>query len=165
MFDLSFTELLLIGVVALVVLGPERLPKVARMTGLWVRRARAQWYSVKAELERDLAAEELRRSMHDVQQGVQAMDQSMRDTHAGMQRDLHQIGYEVRHGNPSAEPVDGDGSDFDAAVAEHDIHADGQDAASPTRHGIASPNTPPAASQHSRPPAATDTDEPRHDRG
>ena len=44
MFDLGFSELLLIAMVALVVLGPERLPKAARFAGLWARRARAQWF-------------------------------------------------------------------------------------------------------------------------
>ena len=63
MFDLGFGELLLIALVALVVLGPERLPKAARFAGLWVRRARAQWYSVRSELERELAAEELKRNL------------------------------------------------------------------------------------------------------
>ena len=63
MFDLGFFELLVIAVVALVVLGPERLPKAARVAGLWVRKARAQWYSVKSEFERELAAEELKRSL------------------------------------------------------------------------------------------------------
>ena len=63
MFDVGFGELLLIAVVALVVLGPERLPKAARFAGLWVRRARAQWYSVKAELERELEAEDLKRGL------------------------------------------------------------------------------------------------------
>ena len=61
MFDFSLGEMLVVALVALVVLGPERLPKAARFAGLWVRRARAQWYSVKSELERDLAAEELRK--------------------------------------------------------------------------------------------------------
>ena len=63
MFDIGFSELLIIAVVALVVLGPERLPKAARYTGLWVRKARAQWYSVKAEFEREMAADELKRSV------------------------------------------------------------------------------------------------------
>ena len=63
MFDLGFSELLLVALVALVVLGPERLPKAARFAGLWVRRARAQWHSVKSELERELGEEELRRSL------------------------------------------------------------------------------------------------------
>ena len=65
MFDLGFFELLVIAVVALVVLGPERLPKAARMGGLWVRKARAQWYSVKSEFERELAADEFKRSLVD----------------------------------------------------------------------------------------------------
>ncbi|AKC86831.1 Sec-independent protein translocase protein TatB [Pseudoxanthomonas suwonensis] len=70
MFDIGFGELLLIAVVALVVLGPERLPKAARFAGLWVRRARAQWYSVKSELERELEAEELKRSLQDTQSAL-----------------------------------------------------------------------------------------------
>ena len=65
MFDVGFSELLLVALVALLVLGPERLPRAARFVGLWVRRAGAQWHSVKAELERDLAAEELQRSLRE----------------------------------------------------------------------------------------------------
>ena len=63
MFDIGFSELFLVAIVALLVLGPERLPKAARFAGLWVRRARAQWYSVKSELESELADDELRRSL------------------------------------------------------------------------------------------------------
>lgn len=63
MFDVGFNEILIIAVVALLVLGPERLPKAARLTGLWVRKARAQWMAVKAELEHELAAEELQRNL------------------------------------------------------------------------------------------------------
>lgn len=65
MFDIGFSELLIIAVVALIVLGPERLPKAARFAGLWVRKARAQWYSVKSEFEREMAADELKRSVGD----------------------------------------------------------------------------------------------------
>ena len=82
MFDIGFTELLLIAVVALIVLGPERLPKAARFTGLWVRRARAQWYSVKSELERELAAEELKRSLHDAKQAAEDLKKTMQETEA-----------------------------------------------------------------------------------
>jgi len=63
MFDIGFSELLVIALVALIVLGPERLPKAARMAGLWVRRARAQWYAVRSELENELADEDMRRSI------------------------------------------------------------------------------------------------------
>lgn len=70
MFDIGFSELLVIAVVALVVLGPERLPKAARFAGLWVRRARNQWDSVKQELERELHADEIKRQFRDVQASV-----------------------------------------------------------------------------------------------
>lgn len=63
MFGIGFSEILVVAVIALLVLGPERLPKAARFAGLWVRRARAQWYSVKAELQRELAAEDLRKTL------------------------------------------------------------------------------------------------------
>lgn len=63
MFDVGFSELLLTALVALIVLGPERLPKAARMAGMWVRRARAQWQAVKSELETELAEEDMRRSI------------------------------------------------------------------------------------------------------
>lgn len=79
MFDVGFPELIVIAVVALVVLGPERLPKAARFAGLWVRRARNQWDSVKSELERELAAEELKRNLHDAQEALRrSQDQAER---------------------------------------------------------------------------------------
>lgn len=65
MFDLGFSELLLTAVVALLVLGPERLPRAAKMGGLMLRRARASWFSVKSQFERELADEELKRSLRD----------------------------------------------------------------------------------------------------
>ena len=88
MFDVGFGELLLIAVVALVVLGPERLPKAARFAGLWVRRARAQWYSVKAELERELEAEELKRSLQDTQAALKQAQAKLEDEFGQTQRAL-----------------------------------------------------------------------------
>lgn len=88
MFDVGFSELLIIAVVALLVLGPERLPKAARFAGLWVRRARAQWYSVKSELERELAAEELKRHLSEpldaLKPQMQALEQQLRDEYDGL---------------------------------------------------------------------------------
>ncbi len=60
MFDIGFWELLLVGVVALLVVGPERLPKLARTAGLWIGRGRRMLSSVKAEIDRELKAEELK---------------------------------------------------------------------------------------------------------
>ena len=63
MFDIGFWELAVIGVVALIVIGPERLPKVARTVGLWVGRMRGFVLSVKADIDHELRAEELKRIM------------------------------------------------------------------------------------------------------
>lgn len=79
MFDIGFSEVFVIAIVALIVLGPERLPKAARFAGLWVRRARAQWYSVKSELERELADEELKRSLRQAQDELRSAQQQLRD--------------------------------------------------------------------------------------
>ena len=95
MFDIGFSELLLIAVVALVVLGPERLPKAARFAGLWVRRARAQWDSVKQELERELEAEELKRSLQDVQASLRQAESQLRDSGQQLQRETEALRREI----------------------------------------------------------------------
>lgn len=65
MFDLSFSKLFLLAVIALIVLGPEKLPKVARMAGAMLRRARVGWESVRAEVEREIEMEEIKRAAHE----------------------------------------------------------------------------------------------------
>lgn len=60
MFDIGFSELTLIALVALVVIGPERLPKVARVVGKWVGHGRRVIGSVKDEIDREIKAEELK---------------------------------------------------------------------------------------------------------
>jgi sec-independent protein translocase protein TatB len=79
MFDIGFSELLIIAVVALLVLGPERLPTAARFAGLWVRRARAQWYSVKAEFEREIAQDELRKQAAEPFEGLGPQMRALQD--------------------------------------------------------------------------------------
>ena len=70
MFDVGFSEIALVAVVALLVLGPERLPRVARTAGALVRRARASWLNVRGEIERELAAEDLRKSIDEVRRAA-----------------------------------------------------------------------------------------------
>jgi len=91
MFDIGFSELLVIAVVALIVLGPERLPKAARFAGLWVRRARAQWYSVRDELERELASEELKRNLKDAQDALRDTEQRIRDSTRETERQFEDV--------------------------------------------------------------------------
>ncbi|MCU7891378.1 MAG: Sec-independent protein translocase protein TatB [Candidatus Thiodiazotropha sp. (ex Ustalcina ferruginea)] len=60
MFDVGFWELTIIALVALIVIGPERLPKVARTVGLWLGRGRRFIANVKADIDKEIKAEELK---------------------------------------------------------------------------------------------------------
>lgn len=72
MFDFGFAELLVIGVVALLVLGPERLPAAARTVGGVLRKARQSWVSVRNEFERELAIEDMKRNARELRERVEA---------------------------------------------------------------------------------------------
>ncbi|CAM3640605.1 twin-arginine translocase subunit TatB [Halomonas sp. FME1] len=67
MLDIGFLELMLIGVVALLVLGPERLPRAARTTGLWIGRIKRTVSGMQREISAQLEAEELRQKLNDQQ--------------------------------------------------------------------------------------------------
>jgi len=67
MFDIGFMELVLVGVVALLVVGPERLPGLARTAGAWIGRARSFVGNVKADIDRELKTEELKRILEQQQ--------------------------------------------------------------------------------------------------
>ncbi len=60
MFDVGFSELVLLGIVALVVLGPEKLPHAARMAGAWLGRIRRAMTGIQIEIEKEVAAQEMR---------------------------------------------------------------------------------------------------------
>ena len=73
MFGISFSELLLVGLVALLVLGPDRLPGAARMAGLWVGRLKRSFNAIKQEVEREIGADEIRRQLHNEE--IMALEQ------------------------------------------------------------------------------------------
>ena len=63
MFDIAFTELLLVAIVGLLVLGPERLPDAVRTCSKWYNKLKNGFNSIKADLERELGADELRQQL------------------------------------------------------------------------------------------------------
>jgi len=73
MFDIGFTELLVIGVVALIVIGPERLPKVARTAGHLYGRMQRYVSTVKSDISREIQADELRKAGQDFRESVQSV--------------------------------------------------------------------------------------------
>ena len=60
MFEVGFSELIMVGLVSLLVIGPERLPKVARVAGYWLGKMQQMIANVKVEIAQELHAEEIR---------------------------------------------------------------------------------------------------------
>ena len=85
MFDVGFTELLLVGIIALVVVGPERLPGLMRTLGLWVGRARAAFSSLRDEVEREVRAE-----------GLRDTERAIRDEVSHTEREFNRTADDVR---------------------------------------------------------------------
>lgn len=77
MFDLSLPELVVIALVALLVLGPRRLPQAARTAGALLRRAQRSWAGLRQEIERELAADELKRQLDATQQELAAQKRKL----------------------------------------------------------------------------------------
>ena len=64
MFDIGFTELLLVSIVGLLVLGPERLPGAIRTGSLWLGQLRRSFNNIRTEIEREINAEDIKREIH-----------------------------------------------------------------------------------------------------
>jgi len=88
MFDVSFSELLLILVVGLLVFGPEKLPQVVRSVSLWLSRARRTFNQIRSEIEREVGVEELKRDLH---------NQAIMDTFKDVHKDLNQTRQDLQH--------------------------------------------------------------------
>ena len=78
MFDIGFSEIVVIGVVALIVIGPERLPKTARTVGLLFGRLQRYVNDVKADISREIELDELRRLQREMHGAAQDLEQSVK---------------------------------------------------------------------------------------
>jgi len=91
LFDIAFTELVLIAIVALLVIGPEKLPKVARTLGSLLGRMQRYVATVKQDVERELQLEELKKVQQEVQQNARNLQSEVTNTiHAGV-ADIRQV--------------------------------------------------------------------------
>jgi len=120
MFEVGISELALIGVIALIVLGPERLPKAARMAGALLRRLRGSWSSLRIELEREVAADELKRSLRDVSRSVQEVNpaHALRNAAQEVTDVIDELKNPYRHGELSAEENDRSRQALDQAAID-----------------------------------------------
>ena len=84
MFDIGLSEIVVIGVVALIVIGPERLPKTARMLGHLFGRLQRYVNEVKSDISREMELDELRRLKTDVESAARDIEQSVATAHANL---------------------------------------------------------------------------------
>lgn len=91
MFDIGFSELLVIGVVALIVIGPERLPKVARTAGSLLGRLNRYVSQVKQDVERDIHLEELRKAQKDMQATAQRFEIVAEETGGSVKAEANKL--------------------------------------------------------------------------
>lgn len=128
MFDIGFFELCIIGVVALLVLGPERLPRAARTAGMWVGRAKRMVTQVKRDIDDELRQEELQglKELREAKESLSKTGESMKS----FQQDLNrQIDAEDDTARPDGSAPASGGGQSSAPAASDDAPAD----AGPTR--------------------------------
>jgi sec-independent protein translocase protein TatB len=131
MIDLSLPELALIGMVALLVLGPERLPGAARTAGALLRRAQRSWSGLRADIERELAADEFKRQLDDTRREL-AVDQLRQDLETARDDVVRGLDPGIR---PPTAPLPAPGGHTPAGG---DAAAAGEPATPPTPPGRAS---------------------------
>ena len=95
MFDMSFSEIAVIGVVALVVLGPERLPKVARTAGHMFGRLQRYVATVKADINREMDTSELAKIKQEVQDAARSFEQTVQQTANSVEKETASISQSV----------------------------------------------------------------------
>ena len=107
MFDIGFPELLLVSVVALLVLGPERLPEALRTLGLWLGRMRRSFSRVKVEIEREIGMDEVRRQLHNeaIMEQMKQIEQDAR----GVSQDIRSAVETAAEGPTADQAVEPDG--------------------------------------------------------
>ena len=88
MFDIGFAELVIIGIVALLVIGPERLPGAVRTASLWINRIRRGFNEIKAEVQQELhndsVMQELKKTGEQLKDDTQAIARDVKDSAASL---------------------------------------------------------------------------------
>ncbi|MBL8377187.1 MAG: Sec-independent protein translocase subunit TatB [Burkholderiales bacterium] len=91
MFDFGFSEMMVIGVVALLVIGPEKLPRVARTIGALMGRAQRYVADVKADINREIELDELKKLKTSVTEAAATIESSVRETVSGLEAQASEI--------------------------------------------------------------------------
>ncbi len=115
MFDIGFSEIVVIGVVALVVIGPERLPKTARTLGHLFGRLQRYVSDVKADISREMELDELRKLQREMQGAAREFEQSVTTVAHDVKTGVQNVERELN--DAASAPADGATSTTPAAPA------------------------------------------------
>ena len=116
MFDFGFSKLLLIGVVALIVIGPERLPRVARTLGHLYGRLQRYVTQVKADINREMELDELRRLQREVKGAASEIEQSMQSVATDFQSGIKSVEQQLNEPASEAAPASSSVSEVPASA-------------------------------------------------
>lgn len=105
MFDIAFSELILIALVALVVIGPERLPRLARTAGHLLGRLQRYVGDVKADINREIQLEELKKMQQEVEASARSFESSVTQDLSSMESELNKALAEPEPAEASPEPT------------------------------------------------------------
>lgn len=123
MFDIGFWELVLVAVVGLLVLGPERLPTAIRTGSLWLNRFRRAFSDIKRDIERELGTDELKRDLHN-----QRIMDTLRETRNQVADELQKTRRQLDEQLPSSPPRLPDDLPYDVSdIVKPDPAADSAD--------------------------------------
>ena len=130
MFDIGGLELLIIAVVGLLVIGPERLPETLRTLGLWLGRLRRSFVSVKSEIEKEIGMDEVRRQLHN-----EAIMDQMKQIERDVKGTAEQIDPKKSNSAPTTTPPALDSQDDDNSPS-HDATREAEPAQQSDEHRI-----------------------------
>ncbi len=105
MFDIAFTELMIIGLVALIVIGPEKLPRMARTVGHLAGRLQRYVSDVKADINREIELDELRKMRDSMQQAATEMQSSVQSELHKTETELNQTVADVKESVEEKKPA------------------------------------------------------------
>jgi sec-independent protein translocase protein TatB len=136
MFDFGFWELVVVGVVALLVVGPDRLPGLARQLGTWVGNTKRFVSSVRADIERELQSEELRRMLDEQRNEIRQLKGMISETQAEVKEGLRETGTGAVEGQVPSEVRDPRAED---SRTDSDSKAIPRPASKTSNHGATRP--------------------------
>lgn len=98
MFDIGFSEIVVCAIVALLVIGPERMPETVRTIGLWIGRFKRSLHETRTEIERQIGVDDIRRQLHneDIMRSIEAARANMDELIAQTQANVNAIEHEYQ---------------------------------------------------------------------